>query len=181
MAVALYALKLPFIADLWDNPLHLLHISKVGTREWSLGGCGVTPVPRITSLRLHGGSQSCCKQPAALTQLSPHLLRGENRAAVTPEGGCDISNGAEGLFLSGSVSGGVGGSSQCRLQLHNGIAGCAPASWSHGQRGPNEETVAFLIRALTLTWLLFNAHSSLPQTPIQNIDISADRLGQILE
>lgn len=126
-------LKLCFIADLREKPLHLLHVSKAGTRERSLGGFGVTQVPCITLLWLHEGSQNCCKHPPALTQFSPHLLRGESRAAVTPESGCDISKGAEGLFPSGFVSGGIWGPLTVLIaaaQLHSRVCPGLAVPWA---------------------------------------------------
>lgn len=86
------------------------------------------------------------------------------------------------LFLSGPTCGGTWGSlkgANCSCTIKS--RGVSRPPRSPGQLSPKEETVALLIRALTFTWLLFNTHSTLPQTPIQNIDISADRLGQILE
>lgn len=115
----------------------------------------------------------------------PYCLGGEKKAAVSLEHGCFIWKGLSGfesLFLSSSTCGGTWGSSKgancsCTIKYW----GVSRPLRSPGQHSPNKETVALLIRALTFTWLLFNTHSTLPQTPIQNIDISADRLGQILE
>lgn len=166
------------VASLPNQPPHL----RAHHRPWP--PCPALPPTRRGSVPITGSPFHLISMPATQekTVLSPRAKRKLlcHLSAVVLSGN-GLSS-FESLFLSGSACGGTWGSSKgancsCTIKYR----GVSRPPRSLGQHGPNKETVALLIRALTFTWLLFNTHSTLPQTPIQNIDISADRLGQILE
>lgn len=145
-------------------------------------GCTSAPLISKTSCRMHRLGIYFLATPQEKTPIVSEakrkLLCHSDAVVLSGKGLSSFKS----LFLSGFMCRGTWGSSKgancsCTIK-HRGVS--RPPR-SPGQHGPNEETVALLIRALTFTWLLFNTHSTLPQTPIQNIDISADRLGQILE